>query len=537
MSNYIESFGAALKSIFVPPAPSRTRSRGRRQSRSRPRSQPKKSRTPDVLKPQGAAKVTKTTKVTNGKKITQVQQTTPGGSIVEHTEITNGGLDINDSTDPFDTDLFDDSDTSLVDTDDDSLLGLQSKSPLPKEILDKALKKLPPPGTGKSEGPGKNSKLFQSQSATPGETDPTEQVDQGTEEEKSQLPQTDFSGVATTTKSPNKKIAKTKAELDAHVVNWTNEEIDLFNKLNTRGYYPLMPQTWQKDFTTIPLINFSTKPNDPTFLNSIKGDDFRATKALKDMFAIGARVRDRCKLQQNPAPTLLKEINRYVKWSQTDAGIAKNENLIPILILEMKKPNESFKGFATRVQEQIHGLGEEYREAWRVQPEAGDDADDEDDGDDADDADEEPQGKGKMKGKEKAKTPPQKSKGSSKKRKRPEVDEGEESTEPESLKATRKCQKTEPSTSAMVPASTYKRRLPIIFGITIAHSIVQFSSHDPEVPGKALRNLAIFNFGKDGQDVWNALAVAILVVWVRDSLVKIWNQMIEDGEVGDTARW
>lgn len=233
-------------------------------------------------------------------------------------------------------------------------------------------------------------------------------------------------------------------------------------------------------------------------------------------------------LKQEPSLIILKEILAYVKWSEMDGSIAKNDNLIPLLAIEVKLPDESFNDLANRTQKRMHGFAARYREAWLVNPSDGDDADDE-----------EPKDKGKGKEKVTTPSPPETSQtggGSSKKRKHLS-DTEEDKLQAESSTSAAKRQKTGIATSATSASTStmtgpvYKRRLPVVFGLTIAHSVVGICSHDASKPGKPIRNLATFNFGKDGQDVWNGLAVAILIVWVRNSLVRIWNQMIQDGEV------
>ena len=61
--------------------------------------------------------------------------------------------------------------------------------------------------------------------------------------------------------------------LDEHP-DWSQTEIDLFNKLNMRGFEPLLPKTWQMDFKTVPEGLFSLK-DEEVFIKSISGKNFR----------------------------------------------------------------------------------------------------------------------------------------------------------------------------------------------------------------------------------------------------------------------
>lgn len=55
---------------------------------------------------------------------------------------------------------------------------------------------------------------------------------------------------------------------------WHEDEVALFQKLNMRGFEPLLPSTWSFDFRTCPEIIFSSD-DEETFINSASGNDFR----------------------------------------------------------------------------------------------------------------------------------------------------------------------------------------------------------------------------------------------------------------------
>lgn len=62
--------------------------------------------------------------------------------------------------------------------------------------------------------------------------------------------------------------------------HWSKAERDLFNKLNSRGYEPLLPKTWELDFPTMPLDLFSLDEN-KCFLKAIGGTDFKGAYTIK----------------------------------------------------------------------------------------------------------------------------------------------------------------------------------------------------------------------------------------------------------------
>jgi hypothetical protein len=56
---------------------------------------------------------------------------------------------------------------------------------------------------------------------------------------------------------------------------------------------------------------------------------------------------------------------------------------------------------------------------------------------------------------------------------------------------------------------------PMLYGIIIAHCIVQLVTLDKWQPHKSLRPIAIFDLGDNDMDVWNGIAIAILICLAR----------------------
>jgi hypothetical protein len=65
-----------------------------------------------------------------------------------------------------------------------------------------------------------------------------------------------------------------------HKPDWSQTEIDFFNKLNSRGFETLLPSSFKMDFPTVPLSLFA-HGNDYTSINSLSGNDFRGKLAVK----------------------------------------------------------------------------------------------------------------------------------------------------------------------------------------------------------------------------------------------------------------
>ncbi len=73
---------------------------------------------------------------------------------------------------------------------------------------------------------------------------------------------------------------------------------------------------------------------------------------------------------------------------------------------------------------------------------------------------------------------------------------------------------------------------PTLYGVSASHTIMAFVSYLPpskenRVPG--LRLIAMFDFGKEGFDVWNALAAAIFVIHCRNRMIELKEYLPEPG--------
>ena len=72
-----------------------------------------------------------------------------------------------------------------------------------------------------------------------------------------------------------------------------------------------------------------------------------------------------------------------------------------------------------------------------------------------------------------------------------------------------------------VKEDEYEHDLPTLYGIVVAHTVVAFVTHTADTPDEPVRSIAVFDFSDAGYDVWNAFAVAILVVIVRNYLMDL----------------
>jgi hypothetical protein len=66
--------------------------------------------------------------------------------------------------------------------------------------------------------------------------------------------------------------------------------------------------------------------------------------------------------------------------------------------------------------------------------------------------------------------------------------------------------------------------VPTLYGITASHTVMAFVSYVAPTEQKEkpqLRLIALFDFGKEGYDVWNSLAVAIFVTHCRNRMMQL----------------
>ncbi|MCJ1283347.1 hypothetical protein MMC26_002675 [Xylographa opegraphella] len=247
---------------------------------------------------------------------------------------------------------------------------------------------------------------------------------------------------------------------------WTAAEIDVFNKLNMRGFEPLLPRTWALDFPTVPSALF-TDDTQEAFLNAIYGSDFRATRALSILLELGARVRDYISLNLPPEQLISRYIQQYIKWSHRDGHLV-TKNPIPILVVVTGRDDETVEAVVDRASREIYDLGKRYRRNWLLPK------------------------------------PP--------KFPKPKKDQAADC-------ADNTADNDEKGLDGDEEPDEFDPPLPTVYGLVIAYTTVSLITYDSDQPEREMKALALFDFMLDDQDVWNAFAIAIVVVWARNYLV------------------
>ncbi|KAI9815386.1 MAG: hypothetical protein M1826_002062 [Phylliscum demangeonii] len=158
---------------------------------------------------------------------------------------------------------------------------------------------------------------------------------------------------------------------------WTEDERTLYRHICMRGFEPLLPAHWSLDFSTFPLVLFS-RDRARTVINSLSGNDFRASKALMSLTRLGARVRALVSAGRNPSVAMHREFLNYVNWAAQDGGFADKRYVPNIAIACMQNhhlalsPKEVGALLDRDIKRQLRALAERWRVAfWSIEGGAG----------------------------------------------------------------------------------------------------------------------------------------------------------------------
>jgi hypothetical protein len=80
----------------------------------------------------------------------------------------------------------------------------------------------------------------------------------------------------------------------------------------------------------------------------------------------------------------------------------------------------------------------------------------------------------------------------------------------------------------------FRSQPPLLFGLLITHSVIVFVSHDASNADAKIRTIASFNFSDADMDVWNAFALGIFVITVRNRMVEALEGLGSDAEESES---
>ncbi|KAF2626786.1 hypothetical protein BU25DRAFT_394045 [Macroventuria anomochaeta] len=253
------------------------------------------------------------------------------------------------------------------------------------------------------------------------------------------------------------KQQKQRQELQAW--GWPEDAIFLFQKINMRGYEPIMPIEWVDDLPSLPADLF-TERMDKSFIKPALGTHYHAQLALSSLLDLGAYVRDSVITRapkRQPQYHVKRALTKYTRWALKDGGVDLSWAALPLFeIVTVGKdvPSTVLESKTLAKLGRLHEL-------WQ------------------------------------------------------------------STLAARA------ATQSFTSSSSTALEVPTLYGVSASHTIMAFVSYLPpsrENRAPGLRLIAMFDFGKEGFDVWNALAAAIFVVHCRNRMMQL-KEYIPEPEV------
>ncbi|KAJ8118741.1 hypothetical protein OPT61_g350 [Boeremia exigua] len=244
------------------------------------------------------------------------------------------------------------------------------------------------------------------------------------------------------------KNQKQRQELQG--AGWPEDAIFLFQKINMRGYEPIMPIEWLDDLPSLPADLFTERVDKP-FIKPALGTHYHAQLALSSLLDLGAFVRDSIITRapkRRPQYHVKRALARYTSWAMKDGGVDSIWSTLPLFEIVTVSKNVSSTVLESRTLAKLGDLHERWQHTLA-------------------------------------------SRG---------------------------------TTQSFGSSSSTSLEAPTLYGVSASHTIMAFVSYHPpskenRIPG--LRLIAMFDFGKEGFDVWNALAAAIFVVHCRNRMMEL----------------
>ncbi|KAL6248331.1 hypothetical protein RBB50_004586 [Rhinocladiella similis] len=154
---------------------------------------------------------------------------------------------------------------------------------------------------------------------------------------------------------------------------WSQTEKDLFFHLAYRGFEPLLPQSWMLDFGTLPISVFAHEnTTDPPLIHHVRDKQFRAARALRQLFEAGHEARDRSYVSPGARreKMLERSMKRYLYWALTDMGLRpkSDPNYIPVHTLTRRRRGRTTLQTLEHVAQKLQRLADRHYQARNVQP-------------------------------------------------------------------------------------------------------------------------------------------------------------------------
>ncbi|KAH7150115.1 hypothetical protein B0J13DRAFT_283972 [Dactylonectria estremocensis] len=149
---------------------------------------------------------------------------------------------------------------------------------------------------------------------------------------------------------------------------WAAAEEHLFEVLYLRQDLPMLPKTWDIDFSGVPMsdIVFQTSGKFPPIIYA-HGKDFRGTMALLRLVDLTSTVRTSIQTgSRNKAPGIIKrELDKYLSWAAQDGDYA-HLRIVPNIIAEVIDTTVPEAEITSYIKERMRALARLQREFLRV---------------------------------------------------------------------------------------------------------------------------------------------------------------------------
>ncbi|KIW60010.1 hypothetical protein PV05_00263 [Exophiala xenobiotica] len=154
---------------------------------------------------------------------------------------------------------------------------------------------------------------------------------------------------------------------------WSQTERDLFFHLAYRGFEPLLPQSWMLDFGTLPISVFAHEnTTDPPLVHNVRDKEFRAARALRQLFEAGHDTRDRVYVSPGVQreKILERSVKKYLYWALTDVGLRpkSDANYIPVHSLIRRRRGRTTLQTLEDTAKKLQRLTDRHHQARNVQP-------------------------------------------------------------------------------------------------------------------------------------------------------------------------
>ncbi|KAJ4352386.1 uncharacterized protein N0V89_007734 [Didymosphaeria variabile] len=250
-----------------------------------------------------------------------------------------------------------------------------------------------------------------------------------------------------------KPVNRTKEQMRQEIqcrelrqAGWSEDSVFMFQKLNLRGFEPLLPDPWKTDFVTLPLDLFTTNDS-KAFIKADGQSDFRAQHALNQLFTVGGLARDAVltKARKRTAERhIVQSVKKYSRWAMRDGGMRRTHKDLKLFDTVACPKDVPSYICEQKMIRKLHKLHQQWDDEMLSHDKTG-----------------------------------------------------------------------------LVAAP---EELPTLYGVIASHTVMAFVSYvlptEPNPMG-SLRTIAIFDFGEEGYDVWNSLAIAIFVIHCRNRMQEL----------------